>query len=332
MPVVAVLVAAVLAVAGCAAPRALPAPSPLLLGIVGDARGWGPRYLDEYRLLGVAAAREEWDSGDVDGEILGEAAARGLTVLPLLNPTDGQNNRDWDGTRDWMAEFARVNGPGGTFWRTHGHGEHAPTHVEIVNEPYVARSAGGDPDPATYARFLAHVVPAIRAANPRLKVLLSADTAPEGHDDVDWIGRMYEAVPQLNDLFDAVAVHPYGGDPDDGCRPDERWSFCRTERMRERFVAHGAAGKPFWITEIGNPTGGGSAAHATALSEEDQARYLQGYLERAERYGFVEALFTYHFRDFDCTDGIECYFGVTRPDGSHKPSWDVLHAAAGPRR
>lgn len=295
----------------------------LVLGIVGNARGYGPGELPKYQELGVAMAREEWSLGDVDGTILGPAAARGISILPLLHPPGGQRNPDWEAVRAWMADFVRANVAGGTFWQGRPDAGYAPRYVEVLNEPYLGAFSGGRPDPGTYADFVQFVVPAMRAANPNVKILLSADTTSVTNDD-DWIAGMYARAPDLNDYFDAVAVHPYGNDPIAECDRNERWNFCRIEEIRERFDQHDAADKRFWITELGNPTDGGRSAR----TESEQARFLANYIDIARDLGYVDALFVYHYRNLGCTDSRECYFGLTREDGSRKPAWYVLHEAA----
>lgn len=302
-------------------------PGKVELGVTGDARGWGDQYFDKFRALGAASAREEWDSGDTDSAPLAAAAARGLSVLPLLQPKGGQNTSDWNAARDWLADFARKNVAGGSFWAGRKDADLAPTSVELVNEPYADSSSNDDPDPATYARFVAAVVPAMRAANPRVRILLAADTTP-ANSKQDWVAAMYTAVPDLNRYFDGIAVHPYGFDPVAQCDPKNDVSFCRIETLRARFVDRGAADKKFWITEIGSPTGGGSADHAVQVSEKVQAEYLRGYIAKADAYGYVQALYVYHYRDLDCSDSVECYFGLTRNDGSQKPAWRVFHDSA----
>jgi hypothetical protein len=126
-----------------------------------------------------------------------------------------------------------------------------------------------------------------RVGNPRVKLLLSADTfyteAPR--DYRSWIDRMYAAVPDLNSYFDAVAIHPYSA----GVSPDvytpgqgTRWQFRRIEEMRAKFVAHGAGDKSFWITELGWAT---CTQHEDWVTESEQAEYLsRGFAHERTSY------------------------------------------------
>ncbi|WP_133829354.1 glycosyl hydrolase [Actinomycetospora succinea] len=301
--------------------------SPMTLGLVADLRGHGLEAgrVDQVASSGVGLVREEWGLGDLDGAVFDVAASRGLSVLPVLAPAGGQNTSDWSAARSWMTEFARQFGPGGTFWAGRSDSRFAPTALELLNEPYLAQFSGGRPAADTYAEFVKYVVPSIREANPNVRVLLSADVSTGVDDREDWIGALYRAAPDLNGYFDAIAIHPYGNDPVEECDPMYRWSFCRMSTIRSRFDEHGARGKPFWITEVGNPTSGGAAAR----SEDEQAKFLAEYIGIARRSGYVSAFVVYHLRDSGCTDDRECFFGITHVDGSPKPAWRTLLLATG---
>ena len=72
-----------------------------------------------------------------------------------------------------------------------------------------------------------------------------------------WTDALYQAVPDLNNYFDGVAVHPYGTDtttlhPEIAGQPYNNYdSLQRIQDIHQQFINHGAANKPFWITEIG---------------------------------------------------------------------------------
>jgi hypothetical protein len=262
-----------------------------------------------------------------DDSFYRRAAQLGITVQPLINsstvPSTDEAQKAFVAT--FTAHVARY-GPGGSFWRENPslNAGYAPQVFEVMNEPYIYWQ-GGPYNPGAYARLVRRTAEAVRPVNSQVKLAMAAATTYFGpsNDGADWIGAMYSAVPNLNDYFDVVAVHPYAGNPDT-CNPQFRWCFRQIEVIRSRFVARGAADKRIWITEIGNNTRGSDAS-----TEAEQASYLSRYVEMAKAYGYVDALLYYSYRDF-CTDASdkECWFGVVRPDGTRKPAFDVLKRAA----
>jgi hypothetical protein len=262
-----------------------------------------------------------------DDSFYRRAAQLGITVQPLINtstvPSTDEAQKAF--VAMFTAHVARY-GPGGSFWRENPslNAAFAPQVFEVMNEPYIYWQ-GGPYNPGAYARLVQRTAEAVRPVNGQVKLAMAAATTYFGpsNDGADWIGALYSAVPNLNDYFDVVAVHPYAGNPDT-CNPQFRWCFRQIEVIRSRFVARGAADKRIWITEIGNNTRGSDAS-----TEAEQASYLSRYVEMAKSYGYVDALLYYSYRDF-CTNGSdkECWFGVVRPDGTRKPAFDALKRAA----
>jgi hypothetical protein len=331
----------------------------LRIGLVANTQGYdrqAAREQDAAEQTGAGWLREEldWDvieprKGEWDWErydlVFGEAAKRGLRILPLLNssaswaaPDENRFPTDLSDYGDYVAKVAERYGPGGTFWQAHPElAEYAATHFELWNEPYIEYFSNDKVSPSRYARLAKAGASAGRAANPQAKFLLSADTfyteAPG--DYRNWIDGMYDAVPDLNDWFDAVAIHPYSPSlsPDvytPGRGGGTRWQFRRIEEMRERFEAHGAADKGFWITELGWATCNGDD---DCVSEAQQAEYVSRVFEyaRGPYRDFMEAVFVYHLRDWGPADhsNREYWFGLTRKDGTRKPAFEALRRAAG---
>jgi polysaccharide biosynthesis protein PslG len=339
-----------------------PARETLRVGLVANTQGYeryAGREQDAASETGVGWLREEldwdvieprdgqwrWDRYDL---VFGEAARRGLRILPLLNGSASWAAPRWNqfpaDLRDYAEYVAKVTeryGPGGTFWQAHPElASHAATHFELWNEPYIEYFSIDKVSPSRYARLAKAGAAAGRAANPQAKFLLSADTfyteAPG--DYRNWIDGMYAAVPDLNSYFDAVAVHPYSSSlsPDvytPGRDGGTRWQFRRIEEMRDTFDEHGARDKGFWITELGWATCTGDD---DCVTEHQQAEYVSRVFAYARgRYsGFMEAVFIYHLNDWGPADqsNKEYWFGLTRKDGTRKPAFHALRAAAaGPR-
>jgi hypothetical protein len=301
--------------------------------------GWLREELD-WDVIEPRDGQWRWDRYDI---VFGEAARRGLRILPLLNGSASWAAPRWnqfpDDLRDYAEYVAKVTeryGPGGTFWQAHPElASHAATHFELWNEPYIEYFSIDKVSPSRYAHLAKAGAAAGRAANPQAKFLLSADTfyteAPG--DYRNWIDGMYAAVPELNSYFDAVAIHPYSSSlsPDvyTPHRGGTRWQFRRIEEVRDTFDSHGARDKGFWITELGWATCTGDD---DCVSEREQAEYLARVFEYARgRYsGFMEAVFVYHLNDWGPADqsNKEYWFGLTRKDGSRKPAFHALRAAA----
>jgi hypothetical protein len=306
------------------------------------ARRTGVRWLrEEFDWDVVEPRRGRWNWRRYD-TVIGEAARRRMRVLPLLNgsaswaaPRWNQFPDDLEEYGDYVAKVVERYGPGGRFWRAQPDlAEYAPTHFELWNEPYIEFFSIDKVSPGRYARLARAGAAAGRAANPRAKFLLAADSFYTEAPGVyrNWIDGMYRAVPALNSYFDAVAIHPYSSD----VSPDvytpaagTRWQFRRIEEMRSRLVAHGAADKPLWITEVGWATCRG---HDDCVSERAQAAYITRVFDyaRGPYAGFVDAVFVYHMNDWGPPDRTEreYWFGLRRRDGTHKPAFRALRRAA----
>jgi polysaccharide biosynthesis protein PslG len=325
---------------------------PLRIGLVANTQVHDQNAGSEQDLAkqtGAGWLREEFDWDVIEPQndqwswtrydtVLEQAAQRGLRVLPLLNGSASWAAPRWNQFPDDLGEYgeyvAKVTeryGPGGSFWRARPElAAYAPSHFELWNEPYIEYFSIDKVSPSRYAQLAKAGAAAGRAANPSAKFLLSADTyyTESAGDYRNWIDGMYAAVPDLNSYFDAVAVHPYSG----GLSPDTytpgqgtRWQFRRLEEMRARFVAHGAAAKKFWITELGWAT---CTGNEDCVSEQQQAQYLSRVFAYAkgEYASFMEAVFVYHLRDWGPADQTnkEYWFGLRRKDGTPKPAFDTL--------
>lgn len=333
-----------------------PSQSGLRVGLVANTQihdQKAGREQDVARRTGVQWLREEFDWDVVEPRrgrwnwrrydtVIGEAARRRMRVLPLLNgsaswaaPRWNQFPDDLEEYGEYVAKVVERYGPGGRFWRAQPDlAEYAPTHFELWNEPYIEFFSIDKVSPGRYARLARAGAAAGRAANPRAKFLLAADSFYTEAPGVyrNWIDGMYRAVPALNSYFDAVAIHPYSS----GVSPDvytpaagTRWQFRRIEEMRSRLVAHGAADKPLWITEVGWATCRG---HHDCVSERAQAAYITRVFDyaRGPYAGFVDAVFVYHMNDWGPPDRTEkeYWFGLRRRDGTHKPAFRALRRAA----
>ncbi len=210
----------------------------------------------------------------------------------------------------FVAAVVRRYGPGGTFWAAHPNlaSDTVPT-FEVWNEAYYPNGNGGQYNPGRYARLVQAAVTAGRAANPSAKFLIGAEMQGEfvgsnaSRRWAWWVDAMYQAVPDLNNYFDGVSVHPYGHDithrsPAISGQPYYGYDqMRRIELIRKQFVTHGAADKPFWATEVGWPT----CTHGTirCVSPAGQRRSLNTLMRYATHRwkSYVRAVFVFYFDD-----------------------------------
>lgn len=337
------------------APVAPPGTPPLIVGVVANTLDAGPRMRAQQtmiRALGVRWIREElrwnvlepqpgtfrWRSFD---RLLESAAREGLHVLPMLIGTPSWAGRTPLALPDdpwtfgaFAGQAAARYGPGGTFWRQHAglDSRLAPQWFELWNEPYTTAYSQGGVDPAAYAHMVVAASTDARAANPRTRWLMAADLyyGPDSSPR-NWLAAMYAAVPNLNDGFDGVAVHPYSFyAPTAGASAARvAFRFARLGAIASELAAHGAARRPIWITELGWST---CDLRPDCVSDHDQAQRLADAftLVRTRYVHTVKALFVYHLRDFSSglPDDREAHYGLLRANATRKPSWALVAAEA----
>jgi hypothetical protein len=305
-------------------------------------------YLRRARETGLAWIREDFHWGAFEPEpgkwnwtvgdrLMRNAAITGIEVLAIVaysaewaasGPTIYHPPRSAAAYADFCRRLVERYGPGGAFWRANPGLTSRPLRAfEIWNEPWTSFFWRPQPDPAAYARLLRAAAGAIRAADPSVKILASADVFQMRTDttqSLDWFRLLLQVDPDLfRTLVDVYSVHLYTQtrSPDDLSVP-QRWRFDRALITRDLAAAAGAS-HPLWITEFGWTT---KAGHPDSVSEATQARYVQRALERAlvEWRGLVEQSFLYHWGRPEA-DNIGGY-GPFRSDGSAKPLLGALAA------
>ncbi len=271
------------------------------------------------------------------------AAEHGIHLLPLLLDTpswEGSNYEvipsDPSAYAGYTAAVVERYGPHGSLWTQYPrYASYAIHTFELWSEPYYDNGNDGDYNPAAYANLVKAAGTAGHAADPSAKFLLAAENQCQlvGSNFVWWIDALYRAVPDLNNYFDGVAVHPYGNDLTDLTfpAPEEPYTgyeqIRRVEDIRQEFVNQGAADKPLWITEIGWPTCTSGSDRCTTLA--GQASDLQTVFNYAHTTwsSYVQAVFVYNFDDAgtDSSDPENDY-GLAYNNGSPKPALAVLKA------
>lgn len=298
--------------------------------------------------------RGPWDWSGTDREIA-TAANQGIRVLPFLAGIPG-----WAGhrgtrlpidsarlRRGWMTFVRRVvhrYGPNGQFWREHPPGvdrgdgivlrRWMPIHEwQIWNEANFFYFAFPVSVPR-YARLLKISYRAVKASDPRAKVILSGlfgepdQGGRYGMDASDFLARLYR-VPGIRRFFDGVALHPYAFHVRDLRR--------MIEQVRAVVVRNHDPGAGLYITEMG----WGSQYDPNVVAFEQgwhgQARELRGayrYMLRNRHRLNLKAAYWFTWKDsrYYCNfcDSVGL-FRETSQRYRPKPAWYALVRITGGR-
>ncbi len=320
----AILLAGILAASFFSSPAEAPKQPalPLTIAIDGGYAAWVDTEVEERAELGAAVTRHEWDPWepvDEQEDVMEEAAGEIHTRIHAL--LGGNELGDPVLYRDFVLAFIGRYGVGGSFWDEHpeyDENRFAITSIELGNEPYVGEM--------TAPEYAEAAEPALRAIAARdLPVTVVLPTRLHGTDTA-WMDGLYARIPDLNELFDAFALHPYWY----GRSPTAEGPFGpigRIEALREEMDEYGASAKPIWITEYGQST---ALCGEECVTEEAQARHLQQMLDaiRANPEWRVRMLSVFQLRDRGTDSGDrELQFGLLREDGTPKPAYPIVKAA-----
>jgi polysaccharide biosynthesis protein PslG len=273
------------------------------------------------------------------------SAQHGVGVLPILLDTPSWAGPTWNtipvdpsAYAAYVAAVVGRYGPHGSFWTQHpALANYAIQTFELWNEPYYDNGNNGDYDPGRYARLVKAAAIAGRQVDPSARFLLAAENQAQlvGSTWVWWIDALYQAVPDLNNYFDGVAVHPYGTDltnlsyPTPGQAYNGYEQIRRVEAIHQEFANHNAANKPLWITEIGWPTcSSGSSRCTTTAGQAADLTTVFNYANTTWK-SFLKAVFVYSYDDShpDSTNPENDY-GLAYNDGTPKPALAVFRANA----
>ena len=336
------------------------ASAPLIVGLNADASGWGgastaPRLDLVTSATGTKWLRETFEWSTIEPQpgvfdfsyydhFMLLAAQRGLHVLPLFYDTPSWAGPAYNAIPSDPTSFGQFvaaviarYGTGGSFWAANPSlSGSAVTTWEIWNEPYLGSGDDGDYDPGAYAHLVTAAAIAGRAVDPNAKFLMAAEmqTARDANGNWQWwVDALYQAVPDLNNYFDGVAMHDYGSDtttlnPIVPGQPYGNYGhILRIEDLRQQFVDHGAGGKPFWITEAGWSTCTGNSDCVSDAVQAGNLTTLFGYI-RTGWSSFVQAVFIYDYGDGGDPTNTEDGYGLTNLDGSAKPALAIFQQQA----
>ena len=269
----------------------------------------------------------DWSRYDA---VIGGAARSGIRVMATVygstdwaaaspeHPPDAAHRDDFG---SFLEAAVRRYGRGGEFWAAHPELPALPVRAwELWNEPNNPTFWLARPTAAQYRRLLVVAARAVRRADPSAQVVLGG-LFPTAYSSAGIAMPAYLAAlygSGADRYFDAVAVHPYGRDPEA--------AFEVVERARAIMDTRGDSEKPIWITEIGWATSGSEST--VTVSERAQAEYLRETVTTAaarRRQLGIAGLFWFSYRDQE-DDGWPARTGLLRADGSEKPSWRALLA------
>ncbi|MDT5081593.1 MAG: polysaccharide biosynthesis protein PslG [Mycobacterium sp.] len=271
---------------------------------------------------GVEPIENTYDWSTVD-YMVNAADSRGMGVLGVLNSSPSWAVAPGDqpisgapASPDAYGDFAglvaqRYAGKVGAY--------------EIWNEPNAFMFYSPKPDPAAYTELLKAAYPAIKAADPNATVIGGVTGAVVDYGDqimnpVTFVNGIYAAGGE--GYFDALSFHPYLYSlPFSQGAPYPQSPLTQLQNMRAVMVANGDSDKLIWASEYGEPT--------SAVSEPEQAAYLQDMLTTWRTLGYTGPAFVWTLQDraTGSTDP-EDTFGVIRSDGTLKPAAYVIQQLA----
>jgi hypothetical protein len=308
--------------------RAKPAVPPtlvggsLVVGIDGGYTGWSDDEIEERAELGAAVTRHEWDPTEpVDEQDDVMEAAFGEIRTEIHALLGGNQLGDPTHYREWVVEFIRYYGAGGSFWAEHPEldgSRFAITSIELGNEPYF-----GEMSAEEYAATVGPVLEEIKRLNLPVTVVLPSRVYGS---NTSWMDTLYALIPNLNDYFDAFAEHPYwyGHEP---ASTGPAGPFGRIDTTRRRMNEHGANTKAIWITEYGEST---AECGEECVGEDTQAAHLKQMLDaivsRSDWGVKMISVFQLRDRGTESSDR-ERQFGLIREDGSAKPAYPIVESA-----
>jgi outer membrane biosynthesis protein TonB len=302
-----------------------PAPVPdgsFVLGIDGGYSGWSSAEVNRRTQLGAAVTRHEWDPSNPatseEEQVLAAATEIHTRIQALLGGNDLGDPTHYG---EWVVEFVRYYGPGGTFWRQHPQldaSRYAIDTIELGNEPYF-----GTMSASSYADTVRPTLERIRELKLPVKVILPSYVYGS---DTSWIDTLYEHIPNLNAMYDALAFHPYwyGHDP---AASGPGGPFERIETLRQRMNELGASSKPIFLTEYGEST---ANCGSECVSEAVQAEHIGEMIDAVVSHpGWkVGMLSIFQLSDFATNSpNRERQFGLLREDGTPKLSYQAVRAA-----
>lgn len=269
----------------------------------------------------------DWDRYD---RLFERTSRAGMDVLPVLvgspafaaaRPQFPPYRRLWPRYAAFIRAAVARYGRGGTFWEANPALDPRPaTAWQAWNEPNLGGWWRERPDFREYVELLKVMATAVRDRDARARIVLAG--MPTNATDTplpEYLRRIYR-VPGAKRLFDVVAAHPYGRSPAD--------AVAIVRDTRAVMNAAGDSRTPIWVTEFGwssAPRAVPTALSTTERGQADRLRRTLAALVEARRSLRIGRAFWFSWADREPVRGEANWFalhtGITRVDGSRKPSW-----------
>ena len=286
----------------------------------------------------IETAPGRYDGWDFADRFIGEAAAHGIRVLPILidapsfhssGPGRGAERgyyppNDPAAMGRFGARLVERYGPSGTFWADKPHLRHlAVRSWQIWNEPNLPVYWRPRPNARQYVALLKAAAAGIKAADPGAEIVTAGlPNSRLGTPLERYVRDMYRAGGAT--AFDTLAINPYERDP--------KKMIALVERIRRLMNARRDRSGRIWVTEFGwSDVGPRSRFRA---GRAGQARNIKAaLLGLAKKRGRLKLRGTvlYSWRDgspYGAGDFWGLHTGLHRRDGSRKPAFFAFRAAA----
>lgn len=307
--------------------------------------GWQKTLFQWREIEGARKGEFDWAESD---RVVGASNRAGVKIIarldfqPYWSRADGAHNGPPDNPEDF-ADFVRA-----LMTRYNRDSEIGPIHaIEVWNEPNLDKEWGmaviGPESAADYVDLLRASYIAAKEADPSVLVISAGlsptctDTAQARPDD-EYLQWMYDA--GAAPYFDVLGAHGAGYDKPPTASPEESadmhhgcrvFTFRRVEDLRRVMVANRDSHKQIWLLEFGWTTDKINPAYAWhAVSPEAHAEYVVGaYRWAYEQWGpWIGVMTLWNMPDPNWNpDREEYWWGVTNPDGTHRPAFSRLAEA-----
>jgi hypothetical protein len=270
-----------------------------------------------------------WEHPDL---VIEHASAQGLKVVARLGltpawarPTGTPLTHLDEGAYDDFASFAA---------QFAARYEGKVDSLIIWNEPNLSYEWGYRQTPVSdYVNLLMKAYPAIKEANPEMRVLAGAlaptlepEGSPWGLNDLIYLNRMYEE--GAANYFDGLSVHAYGltFPPDTPADPG-LLNYRRVELVREIMIKNNDQETPILITETG---WNDHPRWTLAVKPGQRIQYTIDALELAEKeWPYVEMVAIWAFRLPAPSKSYMDSYTLVTPEFVKKPIYDTLQEYAG---
>lgn len=194
---------------------------------------------------------------------------------------------------------------------------------EIWNEPNIP-SWAPQPDASAYAELLSTTARSLHEADSKAYVIMGGLAAEQPHPGIPYVpaADFITAVGKAGGLADiqAVAYHPYPGQPDVALSPSIQAIDSSPDNIVEALAKAGHPSMPVWITETGSSVPVALLAHPpageVAAEDADQAQTAVNLVADLSHTPNVAAMFWFNDQDELSTKlvyGLRTSTGVARP-------------------